>query len=440
MKTALLSISLLFVSIFGFSQHVYQFNNTLTGSGPTLTEVLWIPATSPSGTCGPAGIIGADSLETITTSIGSSAVIKPVFEFRENAGLSYINAAGSGGLGINDTYTIHILCRKTDYTLGNANFQRIIDFSNGTNDNGLYTSGNFGTAPVPRLSNVYDAAGPEGNQFANFGSALINNQYYLISLVRDGSTKDITFYLDGSSVLTYNDATNIYVSSITDPIIFFRDEIGGSAQFHCESGAGAVRYISLSNLVSNSAAVLAEWNSINSVILPVNLTAFNAQKNGNSGLLQWQTATEINAAYYNVERSYDGINFTAISKVNAKGQAANTYSFNDAAGLSSTNTYYRLKIVDNNGNYKYSSVVRLANGQGIKVSVFPNPASDVVTVSGLKANDNIKLLSIDGKLLLQQNASGAQSMILNIAKYKPGTYILQVKNEAEVSQQKIVKY
>ena len=43
------------------------------------------------------------------------------------------------------------------------------------------------------------------------------------------------------------------------------------------------------------------------------------------------------------------------------------------------------------------------------------------------------------KLLLQQNASGAQSMIVNIAKYKPGTYILQVKNDAEVSQQKIIK-
>ena len=437
MKTALLSISLLFVSVFGFSQHVYQFNNTLTGSGPVLTEVLWTPASTPSGLCGPDGIIGADSTETITTSLGSTGGVKHVFEFRENAGLSYNNAAG---LGIQGTYTIHILCRKTDFTLGNVSFQRVIDFSNGTNDNGLYTNANtgVGVTPWPRFSNVFNAAVAA---VTNFGSALVNNQYYLITLVRDGGTKDMTFYIDGASALTYNDINDIYLSSGTDPIIFFRDEIsGGVGQYHCESGAGAVRYISISNAVSDNAAVLAAWNSINSVILPVNLTAFNAQKNGNSGLLQWQTATEINAAYYNVERSYDGINFTAISKVNAKGQAANTYSFNDAAGLSSTNTYYRLKIVDNNGNYKYSSVVRLANGQGIKVSVFPNPASEVVTVSGLKANDNIKLLSIDGKLLLQQNASGAQSMILNIAKYKPGTYILQVKNEAEVSQQKIVKY
>ena len=47
---------------------------------------------------------------------------------------------------------------------------------------------------------------------------------------------------------------------------------------------------------------------------------------------------------------------------------------------------------------------------------------------------------MDGKLLLQQTTSGAQSMIVNIAKYIPGTYILQIQNDAAVTQQKIIKY
>lgn len=424
MKTPLLTISLLFVSAFGFSQHVYQFNNTLNeaGAGPALTQVF-------DATCTPAGTTGSFSTDAISTSAGGSLALKPVFSFAQNGGLSYSNTTG---LGITGTYTIHILVKKPDYSLGVFSFQKILDFSNGTSDNGLYSNYAGGT---PQYCNVYDA----GNVlYTNFGPTLDNTKYNLITIVRNGGTKDVDFYVDGANKVTYNDATDVYVSNGTNPIIFFRDDI--SAPVPCEAGPGLVRYISLSTSTSTSGQVATFFTNLVSAVLPVNLTAFNAQKNGNSGLLQWQTATEINAAYYNIERSYDGINFTAISKVNAKGQASNTYTFNDAAGLSSTNTYYRLKIVDNNGNYKYSSVVRLASGQGIKVSVYPNPASDVVTVSGLSASDNIKLLSIDGKLLLQQNASGAQSLIVNIAKYKPGTYILQVQNDKEVSQQKIVKY
>lgn len=424
MKTSLLTLVLLFVSVFGFSQHVYQFNNTLNeaGSGPALTQVF-------DATCTPAGNTGSFTTDAITTSGGGSLAPKPVFSVVQNGGFSYSNTTG---LGITGTYTIHILLRKTDYTAGQFSFQKVIDFSNGTNDNGLYANNAGGS---PRFCNVYDASTAT---FTDFGPVLNTTNYYLMTIVRNGVSNDITFYVDGASILTYNDAGGIYASNGTNPIIFLRDDI--SAPVPCESGPSLVRYISLSTATSSAGQVATFFTNLVSAVLPVNLTAFNAQKNGNSGLLQWQTATEINAAYYNVERSFDGINFTTVSKVNAKGQASNTYTFNDAAGLSSTNTYYRLKIVDNNGNYKYSSIVRLANGQGIKVSVYPNPASDVVTVSGLKANDNIKLLSIDGKLLLQQNASGAQSMIVNIAKYKPGTYILQVKNDAEVSQQKIIKY
>ncbi|MEI7735725.1 MAG: hypothetical protein WCI49_09665, partial [Ferruginibacter sp.] len=388
MKTTLLSISLLFVSVFGFSQHVYQFNgnfNDSTIGGPALVEVF-----DPSCAIAPSGTAGSYGTEVISTSLGISGTAKPVFLFNQNDGFSFPN---TGNL-IAGNYTIHILYRITNYLLGAFQYQKLIDFSNGLTDNGLYTKDNTGnlTGLTATLSHVTGLPGfPSAT---NFGAVLNAGQYYLITLVRNGTTKLLDIYIDGSIALSgYDDTAGYFASNGTDPIVFFRDDVNTSlGYFPCESGSGAVRYISLSNTTSTATQVNNFFTNLVSRVLPVNLTAFNAQKNGNSGLLQWQTATEINAAYYNVERSYDGINFTAISKVNAKGQASNSYTFNDAAGLSSTNTYYRLKIVDNNGNFKYSSVVRLANGQGIKVSVFPNPASEVVTVSGLKANDNIKLL------------------------------------------------
>jgi hypothetical protein len=175
-------------------------------------------------------------------------------------------------------------------------------------------------------------------------------------------------------------------------------------------------------------------------VLPVNLNSFTAQKNNLDGILQWQTSSEINTAYFDVERSFDGQTFTSAGKVNAKGAATNTYTFSDNAvfSIAGNNAYYRLKMVDINGKFKYSAIVKLTNNKGGKISLFPNPTTDAVTISGLNTKDVIRLLSIDGKVLLQQKAA-ANSMILNIEKYKSGSYIIQVKNDTEVIQQKLVK-
>ncbi len=435
MKTILLTVLLVSLVFLGFSQfHEYRFNGVFTelGGGPALSEVLYGGGT-PMGTCGAPGSNGSFTTETIITSGGTTSSAKPVFVFTENAGLSYPNAAG---LGITGTYTIHILVRKTDYTIGNFSFQRVIDFSNGTNDDGLYSNFNGG---IPQLDNVYGVAPHPMGAAAN----LLNNQYYLISLVRGaGSATNVDFYLDGNYITSYADAGGIYASNGTDPIIFFRDDISAPANFHCESGPGAIRYLSLSSATSNATQVMNTWLSLfATVILPVNLSSFSAQKSNTDALLQWQTNTEINTAYFNVERSYDGITFNGINKINAKGLSSNTYTYNDVNGLSSvsTNTYYRLKIVDATGNFKYSSTVRLANGREAQITVFPNPSTDVITISGLKNNDIIKLLSIDGKVLSQQT-SKVQSLIMNIERYRPGTYIIQVQSNKESTQQKIVKY
>ena len=188
-------------------------------------------------------------------------------------------------------------------------------------------------------------------------------------------------------------------------------------------------------------AILSTWVNICAIILPLNLTEFSAQKGNSDVSLQWKTANETNMAYYDVERSYDAQSFTAISRVNAKNATTNTYTFSDnaASSLSSANAYYRIKMTDAYGRYKYSAVVKIANGKQTTISVFPNPVTNVISISGLKNKDVIRILSIDGKVLLQQTTT-AQSLILNVENYKAGSYILQVQNDKEVSQQKFVKY
>ena len=420
MKKNLLFVLLLSLFSTTYAQHVYQFNGNLNeaGAGPALTQVF-------DATCVPPGAAGGFSSQLITTSACTRGP-QSVFAALQNGGLSYPNTTITG------TYTISMLFNKSDYSLGLFAFQKIIDFSNGTSDNGLYSnySGGF-----PILDNVFSIM---SHPIA--GTPLVNNQYYLVTLVRSRAVaNELEIYLDGTLVLTYADASGDYqLATATTPIIFFRDDVTTSNP--CESGPGAIRYISISNAASDATAILAAWNNLCLSVLPVSLNGFTAQKNNDNGILQWQTNNEINTAYFDVERSYDGKTFAAISKVNALQSSTNTYSYTDNAVFASTNSkvFYRLKMVDKNGNYSYSSIVKLSSIKEIKIGVFPNPATNAITISGLNNKDVIRILSIDGKILAQQTVM-VQSMILNIEKYKKGSYILQVQNDKEVTQQKFVK-
>ena len=110
-------------------------------------------------------------------------------------------------------------------------------------------------------------------------------------------------------------------------------------------------------------------------IVPVQLAAFYATAKDNDVHLTWCTVTEANSKSFEVERSFDGRSFTAISTLNAAGtsNAKLEYSFLDRGALLAAKTiYYRLKQVDADGNYKYSNVISIKAAEpAFSVKVYP---------------------------------------------------------------------
>ena len=122
-------------------------------------------------------------------------------------------------------------------------------------------------------------------------------------------------------------------------------------------------------------------------VLPVLISSFEAAPVKATAVLQWQSAVETGAGYYQIERSVNnGLSYTAAGKVSTKGNGA-VYSFTDnlsAVNLNGVKIYYRLKMVDINGDFEYSdlkavSFNRQANTTLIKS--FPNPATATVYVT-----------------------------------------------------------
>lgn len=96
--------------------------------------------------------------------------------------------------------------------------------------------------------------------------------------------------------------------------------------------------------------------------LPVELVAFNALFDNGNIALTWQTATELNNAGFEIERSFDSQNWICVGFVKGMGTTAevSNYSFVDVPPSTYAILYYRLKQQDFDGTISYSSILTVA--------------------------------------------------------------------------------
>lgn len=132
--------------------------------------------------------------------------------------------------------------------------------------------------------------------------------------------------------------------------------------------------------------------------LPVELINFKAVIQGSSEvMLLWSTASEKDNLGYDVERSADNRNWTALGFVPGSGTSAekHEYNFHDNTPFAGVN-YYRLKQMDTDGQYQYTPmVVADVRGGGSQFDVFPNPsASGALSVRAVSTKEGDALLEV----------------------------------------------
>ena len=182
------------------------------------------------------------------------------------------------------------------------------------------------------------------------------------------------------------------------------------------------------------------------VTLPLTFVSFDAVLT--SGLnkyvsLQWKTTNEVNTSRFVVERSLNGKYFEAIAELGSKNTAGiHTYSVvdeNPSIGYS----YYRLKQVDANGDFKYyDKIITVLNNDASAFILYPNPANKVLKLNHVKAGSNalIQIKSIDGKILISlkplQNSVSSQVDLTGLA---TGNYMLNYVDGAVKMAKQFIK-
>ncbi len=163
------------------------------------------------------------------------------------------------------------------------------------------------------------------------------------------------------------------------------------------------------------------------VPLPMEWVSFEGKLNTQKNIiLNWATEKEYNNNHYEVDKSLDGINFERIGIVSVQqNKLLNNYQFDDEK-ISEGNNFYRIKQVDDDGNFTYSKTIEIYNRTETTQNLFPNPASDYLNIK-LPANSQaINIYTTTGIKLQSTSTAGFYNINLPLKSLPRGNYLLEI--------------
>ena len=199
----------------------------------------------------------------------------------------------------------------------------------------------------------------------------------------------------------------IYADAV---LVYTYNGVAGTALYY--AGAGNVTIGKDMDATGRNIAILDNLviQKYANALLPLKLLSFAADAKNNYASIEWNTTEELNVASYFVERSADGAAFSAIKTIAAsKGYATtNNYKFTDSLPFSPV-SYYRLKMVNDDGSFTYSTItsVIVINASKARVIAYPNPTVDYVTIkmtNAIAGKYNYTVSSVTGQVIIAATA------------------------------------
>ena len=170
-----------------------------------------------------------------------------------------------------------------------------------------------------------------------------------------------------------------------------------------------------------------------STILPVTLVSFTVHAASGFNSISWIAGNEMNLAKYELQKTNsDSTSAQWITISSFMPQATHIYQFNDQTKQASS--FYRLKIIDVNGNYTYSVIIKINNDKANNsLLIYPTPATQTIHITGLPLGRNFAVAIINAsgvtvKHFAYSNNSLNQELQYNITDIPTGVYELVLKN------------
>jgi hypothetical protein len=172
--------------------------------------------------------------------------------------------------------------------------------------------------------------------------------------------------------------------------------------------------------------------------LPVTLLSFTGEAAAKTNILRWTTASESNSAWHIVERSTNGAGqWQEVARTQGAGESRREQAYEAADQSPPPLAYYRLRLLDYDGQQAFSEVISLENKAGeARAQVFPNPASGAFTLrleSVVASPASLLLTDPQGSLLQSWSvelAAGLNVLPLEVPHLPAGLYYLRLTQGA----------
>ncbi len=186
---------------------------------------------------------------------------------------------------------------------------------------------------------------------------------------------------------------------------------------------------------ANGCTATASATVSNPIVTPLTLIDFKVKLVNCQPVLNWITDNEINTDRFEVERaglSNSSWVSTGIVAANGNTSTKATYQFIDRTlPVSPEEALYRLKMIDRDGQYKYSKILHILNDcKNIVMDVYPNPVKKgklYVDVSGTVGDIEATLITLSGQVVLKSKINNGVNY-LNISNMSSGEYLLNIKD------------
>lgn len=226
--------------------------------------------------------------------------------------------------------------------------------------------------------------------------------------------------------------------AVTGSIIIPSSTLNGARRLRIRSVFNTSNLTS-TNACTNFSAGEAEDYTLNvsNGVLPIELLNFKGRTNKNVNTLTWATASEKDNAYFIIERSMNGQDFSKLAEVKGAGTSNHeiNYAFDDVAPIQGTN-YYRLIQVDFDGKQSYSQTIAVNRDNKITLSVYPNPTNGIIHITtGNNSEERIEVTNLMGEVVLKTTINDAKS--LDLGTLSAGIYVIRTSNGLV---QRVTKY
>ena len=214
----------------------------------------------------------------------------------------------------------------------------------------------------------------------------------------------------------------------------------------------AVTATNSSNLANSNCAFNNNGNTMLNImncsgVLDVKLLAFSGSLINKKSTLKWISSNENNFSHYEVEKSIDGRSFFKIGLVKGNNNnETSVYSFVDIDDITN-NVYYRLKMVNKDGLFKYNEVILVSNTKSVfSVSGYTNPFHNFINIDYTLPNSGkvrFRIVDTYGKTVFMQTVNGKKYLnnnkLENLDNLASGIYSITVFYENVSITKRILK-